>query len=484
MTNKVKSYLALTLIYGLAWFPLLATQRAFFWDDWVLHNDNKAITNYFVQAGTPWIVNLHIGLCYDPALYRIITFVAFLLVAVAFLYILEKSVPLTGFSEVTNLVTAIAVAVIPINTARFSLIVLPYSISIGLFALAWALLLASKKPLSLVTFVALVFFWTSFTTNSLLFFFAIPIANKYFLDRNNATAKGGLLAALRQYGWYFALPVIWFGGKKALFHTYGVYAGYNDFKPLYAAATLVLGVAFAGAVWFGIRAGFIDFKTSNLKRNLVIAAGLVFLAALPYAVVGLTPPFTEWSTRHAMLWGFGLAIFIGAIWNSVANSKLGSAVRPALVVFLIVCTAASFYSGMTFKIEELKQSAFASLVKRIPVADLRSLIVIDDSSKNLNAYERTYRYYEWTGQFNQAVESSEHLVIADTKNDAELLKSGFYDQFLVLGKNRYVAQDTYLKLQLTTSCDRLELLTTADPVRCFAIHTSILPTSDILRNGK
>lgn len=484
MTKRVKSYLALTWIYGLAWFPLLATQRAFFWDDWVLHHDNKAITNYFVQAGTPWIVNLHIGLGYDPALYRIVTFVAFLLVAVAFLYILEKSVAITGFSEVTNLVTAIAAAVIPINTARFSLIVLPYSISICLFAIAWALLIASKKPLSLATFIALVFFWTSFTTNSLLFFFAIPIANKYFLDRKNGAANGGLLAALRQYGWYFAVPVIWFGGKKALFHTYGVYAGYNDFKPLYAAATLFAGLAFAGAVWFGIRAGFIDFKTSNLKRNLVIAAGLVFLAALPYAVVGLTPPFTEWSTRHAMLWGFGLAIFIGAIWNAVAPAKLGPLVRSAIALGLIWCTAASCYSGMTFKIEELKQSAFASLVQQIPAADLRSLVVIDDESKNLNAYERTYRYYEWTGQINGALNASDHLVIADTKNDAGLLESGFYEQFLVLGKNHYSAQASYLKLTLTSSCDRWALLTSSEPEKCFALERSSLQTSDLLANGK
>mgnify|MGYP007099129546 CR=1 FL=1 len=115
MTKRVKSYMVLTLIYGLTWFPLLATQRAFFWDDWVLHNDNKAITNYFIQAGTPWIVNLHIGLGYDPTLYRIITFVAFLIVTLGFMYILEKSVTLTGFSTATNLVTAIAAVVIPIT---------------------------------------------------------------------------------------------------------------------------------------------------------------------------------------------------------------------------------------------------------------------------------------------------------------------------------------------------------------------------------
>jgi hypothetical protein len=139
---------------------------------------------------------------------------------------------------------------------------------------------------------------------------------------------------------------------------------------------------------------------------------------------------------------------------------------------------------MTFKIEELKQSAFASLVKKIPVADLRSLIVIDDQSKSLNAYERTYRYYEWTGQFNEAVGSSDHLVIADTKNDAGLLESGFYEQFLVLGKNRYVAQDTYLKLTLTSSCDRWALLASSEPEKCFELKLSSLNTSDLLANGK
>jgi len=484
MTKRVKSYLALTLIYGLTWFPLLATQRAFFWDDWVLHNDNKAITNYFIQAGTPWIVNLHIGLGYDPTLYRIITFVAFLMVALGFMYILEKSVTLTGFSTATNLVTAIAAVVIPINTARYSLIVLPYSISIGLFVAAWALLLASKKPLSLPTIVAFVFFWTSFTTNSMLFFFVIPIANKYFLDRQHGVAKPGWLAALRQYGWYFALPVIWFGGKKALFHTYGVYSGYNEFKPLYAAATVIAGAVFALAIWFGVRAGIVDFKTSNLKRNLVIAAALVFVAALPYAVVGLTPPFTEWSTRHAMLWGFGLSLLVGSIWNAVATAKLGSIVRPVIAIALIVCGAASLFSGLTFKIEELKQSAFETLVAKIPAAQLRSLIVIDDQSKNLNAYDRTYRYYEWTGQFTEAVGSPDHLVIADTKNDARLLQSGFYEQFLVLGKNHYTPQDTYLKLTLKSSCDRWGLLTASKPESCFTLGLETLKTSDLLNNGK
>jgi hypothetical protein len=69
--------------------------------------------------------------------------------------------------------------ILPLNSARHAMIILPYSVSVLLFFLAWNMLLSKNR---LISGVSMIVFVISFYTASVIPFFILPIASFVYLE--------------------------------------------------------------------------------------------------------------------------------------------------------------------------------------------------------------------------------------------------------------------------------------------------------------
>jgi hypothetical protein len=436
--STMRYYVTLLALYTLnhGWVLLLA--GAIYWDDWVLFGVPPAdILERFQQMGmTTWYPAgpLHVVLLEaGPWLYRVLTFGLMFGAGVALDRVLRRHPAMT---DQFRYLTVLLFLILPFYWARVALIDIHYTICYFFFFLAWALM-PRHRALS----VAL--FFLSFATNSLLVFFALPVAERFLLlnpvDRSPRAAG----RFVRQNLDFILAPLVFFALKIWLFRPYGAYAGYNEG---YSATNLLLSpirqwndlleaiAQFAGTMRLSASTSltpqFVLAMTSVvvaicllklrflLGRNAdqrvgndgrvrgwaVVGMAAIGLALFPYWIIGKPPTFGSWGSRHQLLLALGVALMIAATIPPAGRW------RDRLALILVgTCTYLNAYTYVSFAVDWHKQQSLVKLFQQDRAVADASVVVLDDQSIAINAIRRRFDFYEWSGLLGMAFGSDKRL---------------------------------------------------------------------------
>jgi hypothetical protein len=428
-------------IYTLA-HGLMLLNRGLFWDDWIyFRQPNALLATLGRELGSTWpdvTAWLPYGSWFSIWATRAVMFACFLGVA---LLVLRLSRRLPFFDSGTRIAFASLVAVFPAMAARDSISTFIYPISLLLFMAGWALLdhsIDTKGWRSWVPRVAaLIAFFLSFRTASLVLFYAVVIV--WVLWRCGVSwrrPKEAVSIVLRRAD-VVVLPVAFWLFRSFDAVPSGFYENYNilTWKSLTAAPLLVpqalwqsLVDAFTrmpGIAWWpvvlavAVVAAFALWKAGDespllsSRRRAVAgwlsAAGvgllLVVLGVFPYLAVSKVPGFGDFNSRHQLLVPFGAAlIVVGLVRALTDGARLPRAVTVGIFAVLIaLCAGTVAGDHVGYQREWYKQLAMIEAFQRAPEMQSGRAFVFDDRVKKFNVAGRIRRrFYEYAGLFEQA----------------------------------------------------------------------------------
>ena len=412
MTNERKQILLMVAIYGLAHGPILLLSNALFWDDWAYYNaPAKYIIKDFEFAGAffnyaAWI---HIAMMSAGIwLYKILSFLLILGSGVLLYYISMRDFRL---NESLSFWASLIYLASPLYIARVANIDFIYTLSVFLFMLAWWVY---YKNIAL----ALMLFFISFNTQSLLVFYAIPFASIYV----NSDLRGRPLAFARKNITLISLPFIWYGIKQMYFKPEGPYEDYLH------GINLANIIPAAKMQWHDLKyyliSDLFDFSNTlhlipflvaicaiqllvrrdsdNVNLHQIIKAtsiGVIFLilGLVPYWILGYVPTSWEWTSRHQLLMPFGMCFLIVGLLSILRNQEK----HALLVVILSLFVTMNARNYLDLYNDWSKQIKIINFLKQSPLVKEAQLVVFDDATNN--ALRRKYRFYEWSGMISYAI---------------------------------------------------------------------------------
>jgi hypothetical protein len=454
------SILALSVLYLISWGAILLVPNSVFWDDWLFINDPTAVVNHANQLGWSafW---LHEWLGYSPLLYHLMMFVSFWISGLAFMGILRRIPGNFALTPLQVFVGATIFATAPINLARVSGITLIYSLSHVLFLLAWYLLVRKLKVGKVETGVIVALFVLSFSTNSMLVFFVVPLLHKAWINLTEG-GSGKLSFEIFKFGAFGLLaPAWWLVFRIIAPAPYGLYEEYNSLLltwPTIAISGYAL-VSLAAVVLTLILASQVgeDHAKTRIRYRAIafftLSLFLTGLALFPYVVVGHTPPYSEWFTRHELLMGAGLSLLVVAVIELLGGTRpLLARLISGLMISVSVLT--TLWNGIGFVSDWYKQLAIINFFATSEVVAAADLVIVEDLSSSTNFLARTYRTYEWTGQLRAALGVDAPFGISTSPSDRKLLESGYLMELAKLGTGQIPEQiDKTVSVTIVNTCD-------------------------------
>lgn len=412
--GKFNYYFLLFTVYFFSHVGILALPNAIYWDDWTLFSvDPDAIIETFKQAGAlfNWTSKLHNGLLLlGPFTYKYITFILMFLTGLFLDLILRDFKIEIG----QRFLLIVLFLVLPFNSARVALINLPYTLGYFLFFLAWYLINRNR-------FLSLFFFFLSFNINSLLVFYAFPIMGVWLIEGNTINSDG-IIKFARKYIFFIFLPFFYFSIKNIFFKPSGDYEKYYsligidysnnilissrivfyDFLFFISEKLILLVFIFSFvAIFFILNKKLFFNNLISIKQGIIyIILGIIAIlfGTIPYLILGLSPTFLEWSSRHQLLLPLGASLFILGGLSFFKSSQ-----RLFLFAFIVISSITiNILNYIDFYNDWNKQKNLISLFKENELIRNAGIIGFVDETKSLNAINRTYRIYEWNGLLKSA----------------------------------------------------------------------------------
>lgn len=464
----------LTLV---AWAPILAVPGARWWDDW------QPFTGFYASLGMPWLGPVAAALMSaGPAAFTVLGLVATVAAGWALLRITSRGL---GLSRFEGWVLAALVTVLPLNAAKVALSILwPYTLSLAVFLIAWAILVGGDRPVRpghVRAAVATVLFVLSFTTASLLVFIALPVAHLAFLAVDRHAPRLAQLARLvARYPYLVLAPFAYQAAKVLFFPISGRWADYNQFvawslplpraalavvlagavlvitgavllaawwrdpedprRPgmrwipaaLLAAAAVVAGAGIWAARGHGVAAPALiavlviaaaAVLFARAEAVILVAVGLaaLALAVAPYALVSKLPTFADFQSRHQLLMPIGVALLVVATLR-ILGPRLR---RPAAAAVIAAATLVALSLTLDLVADAHKQQQITAAFAVDPAIASARTILLDDQAEAWNAEGRTQGYPEISGWVTEAVGGSQRLGVALGRLDR--LQEGRYD---------------------------------------------------------
>ena len=182
-------------------------------------------------------------------------------------------------------------------------------------------------------------------------------------------------------------------------------------------ALILLLIACIVLLWF-IKVGSHDLTEKS--RNLLISLGivLVIIGAAPYIVAGhlvdvsewmfnFVPRASDWSSRHQLLLGLGLAVIIVGILGEL-ESRFKRNLATSIIGICVLLNATFMHA---YFLDSLKQDQIIDAIKQNTDLSVSKVIMIDDQAERFNARGRFVRYYEWDSMFASAYgNDSKHTI--------------------------------------------------------------------------
>ena len=420
-------FIRISLIYSLAHLSIFALGDAIFWDDWLLFTPTAAnVQHDFATLGLPWLGYLHVFMRSFGGLgYHLCMFISFLISSLLIYPILK----FYKVDEKQAFWVAILLAVLPLNEARTAAIVVPYSLSCGLFFIGWYWMTRSSQWL--VRLLSLATFFVSFSTESFLVYFALPLALQLFTETTNRSWAKTILRNID----FILLPIVFFVLKNIFFKPSGIYTNYNHVhlsnllasfhylsimlleiidwqKPSASLAFIIL----TGIILLLCQSKSLITDAKNYIRRIesklpleVIGIIALLLALIPYYTVDRPPRYMDWDSRFQLLMPLGLALLIVGVISRVQREHT----KPyALIILTISGVLLWNRCYADFYIDWLKQqSIIEGLKNNAALRDAKALLWVDETEE-MDALHREYRMYDYNGLFNRAYGTQDHYVLA------------------------------------------------------------------------
>ncbi len=354
------------------------------------------------------------------------------------------------FAKEESLLLTLLSTVIPYNFGRIVTIDTLYAVCYLLFLLAFYSLVKYMSTKSRAfRIVALLLFFLSFGTNSLLVFYVVALLYIAYCERSSVGSLRDMFWTCVAYLDFLLIPVGFFAMKSLFFVPHGIYLNYNKISldniarsphefllglqssfadvigrslvgsagAIGAAATLLLVayLVFSGRVSEGAH----DVDAYRIRAwRFMLGAFLFYVGLLPYIAIGRTGAHfgTEWESRDQLLLGIGAA-FLLYYGLKYLFTRVHLGARPQRLIFAIL--VASFVltnMGMyvRFQADWFKEVSFIENVKSMPVIRDNTTFSVADGATSLNAMNRHIQFYEYNGMLRQAFGTTTRLAAPST----------------------------------------------------------------------
>jgi hypothetical protein len=394
--------------------------NAMYWDDWLIYADKSGseTSEWFSSSGfgpLHGLIQVTI-LNKNPQLIHLISFILFFFAALLVFRIL-KTVPELQ-NEQARVVTLFFL-VLPINSARVSLMVFNYTYSLFFFLTAWYLLVSYRK--NWLRFIAGVLFVLSFSTLSLLPFYFVPLAHLWISERQKSNLRR---ASATTFVFAILAPLYWIAERTWLKPDTESRLDYltPTFSGTARAGVLVI-FTFLGAV-LAVRSYLKNPVRGNQSPLTWIGLFVTGCGAFAYMTSGrlvdlsewmlnFVPRASDWNSRHQLLLGFGLSLFIVGMLGSLRSTFKIFVIAVSLICCLVLNVA--FMQG--YYLDALKQSETVVAFEASEEIRDAHVVMIDDQSELLNARGRNIRTYEWESMLSSAFGDSGRKVVYSTYVD-------------------------------------------------------------------
>ena len=394
-------------VYSLSFGLMLTFLNSYFWDDWAAYyrkTDSALEQSMRIRGDWPTRAFLELTILgARPALFKLLTLVAYFASGWFLFQILNTLVFLKN--NQVRLIT-ILFLILPINSARVAMVDFAYACSLFLFFWAWFLLV--RKSGWIKDLLAVLLFLLSFgATASLLVFLLVPCAHILYLRLSDSSSVKNR-AWLSSLTIFLMSPAFWFLDRRFNSPQGPYLAMYSLQKSGVVRALILLIIACSVLLWL-IKVGRHDLTEKH--RNLLISLGiiLVIIGAAPYIVAGhlvdvsewmfnFVPRASDWSSRHQLLLGLGLAVIIVGILG-----ELETKFKRHLVFAIVgICVLLNMTFMHAYFLDSLKQDEFIDAIKQNSELSASKVIMIDDQAERFDARGRLVRAYEWDEMFVSA----------------------------------------------------------------------------------
>lgn len=430
LVNILKSDIfIIIIIYSLAHF-LILLNNGIYWDDWIYFNWNINDMIYqFSQFGNVFLGYYFyyiFSLSFGVFLFRVLIFLSFLLSAIL---LNETLKTIKEINMMSRLMLVLFFAIIPVNIARIVISTSQYSLCYFFFF--FGLWLISRYLITRAIYLriaALVFLFLSFFTNSFLVFYSIILLYIAYIELKNV-ALFDIYKLLLKYLDFVIMPFLFWVIRLIFFKPYGLYDNYNSITisnlilipyNFYIALSnilmefiiipgstlfifLLLILILLPLVYLLIRKKYDNDKNKDSRFFIL---GLIFLviALFAYLSVGKIPSYFGLESRHELLLPLGLSFTLLYGFNIIANKlKLNTTIKVlalSIIIVLFICINISNY--LAYQADTYKQLSLIEQFESSNIIEKYTTFLFIDNSTDLNARDRAYNFYEYTGMMAYA----------------------------------------------------------------------------------
>jgi hypothetical protein len=467
------------LLYFFSYIPIVFNS-GIYWDDWTLFNTNiELVSRDFKEDGIPWFSVIHrilLPIQNNINIYRFITFFSFLFPAF-FLYDLLRSIK--EIDQKSRLLIVVFFAIFPVNFARIALIDIVYSGCYFSFYFGlWLTYKSIQRKILLFKLLSYCFFFLSFLTASFIFFYPVALLYILYSEKINLTNFVEIKKTIYKNIYYLVLPIVFILIKSVFFSPYGDSAGYNlvTFQGLLLSVPKlfrafnhsffdVINAAFLATpflvlllfipliayclkmIWQKNESMMAKISLRSVKYWLFFGIFAYLIGVFPYIVVGGDPAIRDWQNRHQLLVPLGASFMLVFGFKIITNRlRIGKMIEIFCYSCLItVFVSGNFISYVKYKIDWYKQLALIAEFKKSQIVRNNRTFIFIDQAPELNAFDRKYRFYEYSGIFKYSFNDQTRIGV-DINDYDQLIKykKSFRElyslkDYRLSNKNRYLA---------------------------------------------
>lgn len=459
-----KDTLLITVVYTLA-FGLMLLNRGLYWDDWTIHRmSEEGLMQQFVGNGAYYsgVFHLHYFLQALPAsvfIYKLIAFVSFLLSSLICYNLFNRS----NLFRPYKLQLALVIATAPFFSTRITEICLPYTLDLLLFVIAFHFGLKERIVPKLI---ALVLFFVSFFTNSLLVFYGWFILWKWFGgdDKN-------VWNFIKRHVAFIILPIAFWVFKSIAIKPSGLHAleGYNEISvngiagfPAQLFTNILENLVYTGHLFYALmitplffvlfaalamiiylliparkkedendsQTVMIGKKKFPVPVALIVIGLLVFASAVfPYDIVNKAPSFAGFNTRNQLLIGISYGIMICGLAELFTQTRYKKTVYAFMIGSAVLINIAFI---LNFQKNHNKQQAIIAVIKQQPVPYTTMLVYDSTSVFNEGNLSSAHTY---NALLKFATGNQTHMALTPIKKEHYIAAYGSLDLLLTEGES-------------------------------------------------
>lgn len=452
--DHIRNIAIITFVYLLT-HGFILTLTGTWWDEhtWAF-SSYEQMWNTSLQLGKPssyFVMRFIFGI--PEAFARLLIFTCYYLGTLGIYYIYSQ-VPFVN-TRCAVLMTLLYIA-IPANDARAMRGVFPYTVGYFFFILAFCALIFLQNRYDYKNFffrgLVLLLFACSFTLNSNLVFYALPLLYIFYY-----IIKNGQIKRIYRYLDFAILPFVYFILKVKLYPAHGAYEGYNEvtLHEMVVSVFQTIRVCYGGLIniarfWekykcVGILPVIIVSFTTGLallckrkykgkyqlygisikERIILLAIGCMamYLGAYAYVVIGMSNgiPWVGVGGRSSILLCVGVAVTIYAVISWVPYEWI----RTTICASAVLCGILHFNSYyLSYQQDYYRQQDLVSELKdnRGVLEETKNILYITATEPKIGAT----RFYSLNSNGRKAFGDQTHFIMNGINDFGYLVGSSSY----------------------------------------------------------